>query len=179
MISAEDSPELFEIRTKLIDILAKRDGYNSVEGIRAAEILAYGLLHQFFGEAMLESIFSDSTVESTRHSEQLKKAISHIENNYKNKITLSELADTAGLSPKYLCRVFSALTNRSPIEYLTEYRVESACRILTETNDSLLDIALSCGFGDQSYFTKIFKRYKTITPKEYRNKFSYPQKSHS
>jgi len=78
------------------------------------------------------------------------------------------LAREAGVSPKYLCRIFSQLTGKSPVEYLNEYRVERACALLSDTDLPILDIGLSCGFNDQSYFIKTFKRYKGKTPGGYR-----------
>ena len=78
------------------------------------------------------------------------------------------LADAAGLSAKYLCRIFSQLTGKSPVEYLNEYRIERACAMLSDTELSILDIGYSCGFNDQSYFIKTFKKQKGMTPGAYR-----------
>ena len=84
-------------------------------------------------------------------------------------ITLEELADAAGFSPKYFCRVFREMTNRAPVEYLNWFRINRSCAMIRETDEKLQDIAVKCGFNDFSYFIKIFHRYKNMTPLKYRN----------
>jgi AraC-like DNA-binding protein len=51
---------------------------------------------------------------------------------------------------------------------LNHFRVEKACALMDETNLNINQIALDCGFNDQSYFTKVFRRYTRTTPKQYR-----------
>ncbi len=103
-----------------------------------------------------------------KHIRQLKNALSYIESHYQEPIALDDLAGAAGLSPKYFCRIFSALTQRTPMEYLCDYRIERACYALSVLGLSALDAAYSCGFNDLSYFIRIFKRRKGMTPGKYR-----------
>ena len=60
------------------------------------------------------------------------------------------------------------MTRRSPIDYLNYYRIETACLRLSSTEESITDIAYGCGFNDLSYFIKIFKKYKGVSPRKYR-----------
>ena len=168
-ITAEESPEMHRLLSQLISALERLHGAENKEKRMAAETYCIGLLYQFFGVALMEERFSDRVVECRRHTDQLKRVIGYIEENYREEITLSDLAAAAGLSDKYLCRIFSQITGKSPVEYLNEYRVDRACMLLSDTDSQLLDIAYSCGFNDQSYFIKIFKRYKGVTPGKYRN----------
>lgn len=62
-------------------------------------------------------------------------------------------------------------------DYLNSLKVEHACKLLTETNLSIIDISLSTGFEDQSYFTKVFKKAKGVTPKMYRSANAAGEKS--
>ncbi|HCL02048.1 MAG TPA: AraC family transcriptional regulator, partial [Lachnoclostridium phytofermentans] len=55
----------------------------------------------------------------------------------------------------------------APIDYLNYYRIEQACYQISQSEDTLTDIAFRCGFNDFSYFIKTFKKYKGITPKKY------------
>ena len=55
------------------------------------------------------------------------------------------------------------------IEYVNTLKVEKACELLVTTNLSIIDIAMSVGFDDQSYFTKLFKKDTSMTPKQYRS----------
>ena len=86
--------------------------------------------------------------------------------------TLDELAAEAGLAPKYLCRVFRQVTGRTPIDYLNYYRIECAAELLCTTTDSITDVALSCGFNDPSYFSRMFRRQKRVSAHVYRNQYS-------
>ena len=87
-------------------------------------------------------------------------------------LTLDELAAEAGLAPKYLCRVFRQVTGRTPIDYLNYYRIECAAELLCTTTDSITDVALSCGFNDPSYFSRMFRRQKRVSAHVYRNQYS-------
>ena len=159
---------MHRVLSLLISSLESRHAAESKEKRMAAEVCAIGLLYQFFGIALSEGRFSDRLVEGRRHTEQLKRVIGFIESNYREEITLADLAAAAGWSAKYLCRMFSQITGKSPVEYLNEYRVEQACALLSETDSQILDVAYSCGFNDQSYFIKTFKKYKGTTPGRYR-----------
>ena len=81
-------------------------------------------------------------------------------------------AAEAGLAPKYLCRVFRQVTGRTPIDYLNYYRIECAAELLCTTTDSITDVALSCGFNDPSYFSRMFRRQKRVSAHVYRNQYS-------
>ena len=93
--------------------------------------------------------------------------IATIEDHYDECITLDDLARAAGMNSKYFCRYFREMTHRTPIDYLNYYRIEQACFKLATTNDSIAEIGMSCGFNDESYFIKTFKKYKGVTPKKY------------
>jgi len=98
---------------------------------------------------------------------QAKAAISYVEENFKEDISLEQIARRAELSPKYFCRYFKALTDRTPIDYLNLCRTEYACKLLLEGR-TVADTAYECGFSDVSYFVRAFKKYNGgITPKQY------------
>ena len=69
---------------------------------------------------------------------------------YKDDIGLNELAEVAGFSPKYFCRLFSRMTGRSPIDYHNCYRMDKASEMLLGTEKLIIDIAADCGFYDLS-----------------------------
>jgi AraC-like DNA-binding protein len=104
---------------------------------------------------------------------KMKAVFRWIEENYAEPITLETLAAAAGMNPHYFCEVFKRCTRRSPIDYLNLYRIDSACRMLKVSGCSVTDAAFSCGFNDLSYFVKTFKRYKGVTPRQYRRRFEW------
>ena len=81
--------------------------------------------------------------------------------------TQQYLADVLNLSPEHFCRLFHSITGKSPIDYLNYYRIECACELLSSSQKSITEVAYSCGFNDLSYFNRIFKRYKKVTPGHY------------
>ena len=95
--------------------------------------------------------------------------LAYIRDNYESTITLQELADVAGMAPRYFCRAFSSMTGKTPIEYINYYRIEQAGERLLLTDDSVTEIALSCGFNDMSYFSKTFAKYKGVCPSVFRS----------
>ena len=99
----------------------------------------------------------------------LKCVMNLIKQKYGEQISLAQMADSAGFSPKYFCRVFHEVTHYTPMEYLNQYRINRAAEMLFTTDSSIEDIAYDCGFNDISYFIKLFKRYKNKTPLKYRS----------
>ena len=82
-------------------------------------------------------------------------------------ISLDDLSRIAGMNPKYFCRYFRSLTGRTPIDYLNYYRIECASEMLSTKDITIREVAISCGFNDESYFIKTFNKYKGITPKQF------------
>jgi AraC-like DNA-binding protein len=105
---------------------------------------------------------------SSRKIDVIKAVLEYIESNYSTNISLNSMAHIAGMNPKYFCRVFRSLTHHSPIDYLNFYRVEQAAHLLDTMDISVTSVGAECGFSESSYFTKVFRKYKGVTPKEYR-----------
>lgn len=134
------------------------------------ELTVKGLLLQILGELINGHMYttnSDIRTVETRHTEQLKNSLRYIRKNYSRTVTLDALATAANMSPKYFCRFFKEMVNRTPIDYLNYYRIERACDRLVSSGKPITEIALDCGFNDLSYFIKTFKRYKEVSPKQY------------
>lgn len=97
-----------------------------------------------------------------------KKVLTKIRNDYSKPLTLDDLAEEAQLNKQYFCRAFRQATGKTPIDYLNYYRIECAAEQLSLSYVSITEIALSCGFNDLSYFNRLFKRSKGVTPSNYR-----------
>ena len=82
--------------------------------------------------------------------------------------TVSTLASDIGLSDVHLRRIFKATVNTSPIKYINHLRLEKAKNMLTTSNYSIAEIALSVGFSDPYYFSRVFKQELGISPSEYK-----------
>jgi len=100
----------------------------------------------------------------------LRRAAERLQDDWRASPTLAELAREAGVSPDHLARRFRAAFGLTPGEVLRQRRVEEALRLMLATTDSLADIALACGFADQSHFGRVFKRLHGVSPDRYRNR---------
>lgn len=100
--------------------------------------------------------------------ERLFSMMQFIHSNYADKITLEDIANSATISSRECLRCFNLCLRETPIEYLTNYRINMAKELLKNTNKSITDIAFETGFSNAAYFTKVFKQTRQITPKEYR-----------
>lgn len=85
-------------------------------------------------------------------------------------LSLPALAKVSGISPVHLSRLFRRETGSSLTEYIQRQRVEEAKQLITLSAYSLSDISARLQFHDQSYFTKVFKKYAGMTPKQYRDR---------
>jgi AraC-like DNA-binding protein/ligand-binding sensor protein len=119
----------------------------------------------FTAEHMAGKIFS---FQGIRHSSVLRKAHRYIWENFSRKISLDEISKAAGLSAPYFSSVFKEEMGENLSIYLNRLRVEKAANLLIETRNSLNVIAELCGFEDQSWFSKIFKKYIGVSPGQYR-----------
>ncbi|MBM7582520.1 two-component system response regulator YesN [Caldicoprobacter guelmensis] len=99
---------------------------------------------------------------------QAEQLIKYIDENYSAPLTLNMLAQKFNFSPKYISNMIKNKVGYSFIEYLTNLRIKRAVELLTKTNMSIKEIALSVGYDDQQYFHRIFKKKTGKTPTQYR-----------
>lgn len=102
----------------------------------------------------------------------IKKSIRYIQLNSGNPLSIDEIASHVGLSPSYFMKVFKQYTKMTCVEYINSFRLNNAITMLRETDDSILQIANTCGYRNLSLFNREFKRYYNITPSKYRKKYS-------
>ncbi len=135
------------------------------------EFLVQGSLYTLLGTMIASQAYYVNTNSSTVAIQQInrfKDVLNYIEEHYAEAITLEDMAQVAGLSPRYFCHFFRKMTQCTPMEYLNYYRIECACEQLAEIHPSVTEVAFSCGFNDISYFIKSFHRAKGVTPKQYK-----------
>lgn len=122
-------------------------------------------------------ILSKSTSpEYTESDYQMKKIIDYLNKNLSDPITIDELAQYMGMSLSTLSRFLKKNTNHNFTDFLQEYRINSVVRELNNNGKmSIMEIASRCGFVSQSYFYKVFKKYKGVTPQEYRENYQRMQ----
>ncbi len=100
--------------------------------------------------------------------EALKVPMTYIRENFADEITLPDLAKESHLSISALERRFKKHLSRTPLQYLTDVRLENARRLLVETTLPVSDVGYESGFNDASYFARRFKRKFSSLPSEFR-----------
>ena len=100
----------------------------------------------------------------------MKVILDYISEHYKETITIEELAEILHFSPQYFMRFFKKYTGMTCLDYINEYRLNTAAKLLLETNWTISEIAEEVGLGNVSYFNRLFKRKYEMTPREYRKK---------
>ena len=105
-----------------------------------------------------------------RSTERTKQMIQYIQEHFSEEPTTAEIAASAGISESEALRCFRSTIGMPPVRYLKQYRVERAAALLSSSQYKISEIGSMCGFGDASYFTKLFREQKGCTPTQYRQK---------
>ena len=103
----------------------------------------------------------------------LKKVLDYIELNYSEVIIVSELADICNFSDYHFMRFFKKYMNMTCIEYINNLRLEKAVELFEKGNTSILDVSLSVGFHNLSYFHRAFKKKYHMTPLSFINEIKH------
>lgn len=98
----------------------------------------------------------------------MNKIMQYVYEHYQDSLTLNDLAKRFNFSYQYLSTYFSSRNGNTFIEYLNNIRIEEASKLLKKSNIAISDIGIKVGYSDHSYFCKVFKKYKGMTPSEYR-----------
>ena len=105
-----------------------------------------------------------------RDADIIHRTVQYMQLNYGAKTSLEDIARSVYLSPTYLCRLFKRKMGVTIMQFYTTLRIDKCKDLLTATDLPLSEIAQETGFGDQSHFTKVFKRAVGMTPLAYRRK---------
>lgn len=100
--------------------------------------------------------------------QRVRSCLEFIHKEYARKIRLEDIARAANVSVSECCRDFKEVLGQAPVDYLISYRVRMGEYLLSHTDKSILDIALSVGFSGSSHFSHTFTRYMGCTPMNYR-----------
>lgn len=138
---------------------------NEIDHLRTAEDLVLWLTR--VTERFVSSVFC---LVDVKHKDVIYKAIEYLKRNCQGKVTLEETAGYVGLSSSYFSKVFKEEMGENFNSYLSELRISKSKAMLLTTNASIAEICDRCGFDDQSYFTKVFKKYTGVTPGRFRER---------
>ncbi|MGC9452257.1 MAG: helix-turn-helix domain-containing protein [Oceanipulchritudo sp.] len=98
----------------------------------------------------------------------IEKATTYLEEHIREELTRETVARAVGISPSHFSRLIREKKGRTFTDLLNQYRIEHAAKLLVRSSQTLAHIANETGFCDQSYFSKVFRRYKGVSPAKYR-----------
>ncbi|MCD8380253.1 MAG: AraC family transcriptional regulator [Lachnospiraceae bacterium] len=107
---------------------------------------------------------------STLRDFYVKEALTYIEQNFQNAITVEEIAAVCGLNRSYFGKIFHEATGKSPQQFLISYRMTKAAELLKLTDMSVADTGNAVGYPNQLHFSRAFKSVYGVSPREWRNK---------
>ena len=174
LLTQQNSAELalWALRSRVFDLLVKPARTDEVE--RTFERVT-AAVHARRGQTERKPQgFPTQLPAETRYRPQaavaprMQAALAHVAKHFLRPIPESEVALLCNMSPSRFCREFKAAVQVTFVEYLANYRMEQAKRLLGNPTMPVADVAAAVGFNDPSYFTRVFKKQEGISPSEYR-----------
>lgn len=174
MLTLQNSAELamWALRSRVFDLLVKPPAEREVERMLERVVRAVRARHSQMERK--PQVMTAQLPAETRYLPQspiaarLQAAIAHVAKHYLRSIPESEVALLCNMSPSRFCHEFKAMFAVTFVEYLAQYRMERAKRLLANPTMSVADVAVSVGFNDPSYFTRVFRKQEGLSPSEYR-----------
>lgn len=136
--------------------------------------LLYELLGCLVRENALLSMPPAPTAAQVKKMETLRRMLSFMEEHLQERLTLDEISARFYMTPNYFCRFFKENLGQTPMNCLNSLRLEKACGLLKSTDLQILEISLSCGFNNLSYFIRLFHRQMGVSPSRYRAEAARP-----
>ncbi|TXI88499.1 MAG: AraC family transcriptional regulator [Chryseobacterium sp.] len=106
-------------------------------------------------------------------NERINLIFNYVKDHFKEAITLEEMADLANMKVPSFCRYFKKITNKTFTQFVNEYRITHALKLLAEQPLSITEVCFESGFNNFSYFNRTFKEYIQKSPSQYRKEFNY------
>lgn len=167
LLGQEDAPIQSALRERAADWLDAKPG----AGARLT-----GLLLEGFGalaaQGRLPSGADDLDGMDRQKRLRIRQAVRFIQEHAGERIGIEEMAGHVHLSRFHFCRLFRSATGRTPLEYLTAWRIRLAETLLADEDLKVMEVALDAGFENVSWFISCFRRANGCTPAEYRKRAS-------
>ena len=160
---------LFGVKTKKkigpkIERLSEKEGFKKI-------LLLLEVLHVLSKSEDYTILNADGFAFETepQDSAKIDKVYQYINNNFKQHITLDDIAEEVSMTVPAFCRYFKKVTGKTFTKLVNEYRVVHATKLLSESQMSITDICYACGFNNFSHFNKLFKEFTGKSASKYRS----------
>lgn len=163
-----DSP-VYHARLKDLRETMKDEMLYMADNGDASPFHLIGHLYLFF-DALLRSITPEYTTSTKKLRDYyIKEALTYIEQNFQNDISVEDIAKVCGLNRSYFGKIFKETTGRTPQQFLLTYRMIKATELLKLTKLSIGEISCAVGYDNQLHFSRAFKNIYQKSPREWRN----------
>ncbi len=155
-----------QTKKKMIDMLLKISSNHGIADI----IILLQILQILISTHEYHLLAGSNYVNNfqNRDNERMDKVYQYLLKNFKEEITLQQVATVASMNPNAFCRYFKSHTQKSCTRFINELRISYACKLLAYKNESITQIAYECGFNNVSNFNRCFKMIKKSNPGKYR-----------
>jgi AraC-like DNA-binding protein len=109
----------------------------------------------------------------TDHFAEVAAALEHVRSDYGSDLRVQDLAEVSGLSVYQLNRRLRAIFGITAGQFITKQRIDAASEMLRRNSDPIAEIAVTCGYFDQSAFSRVFRRTVGLTPRQYRARHQF------
>lgn len=153
--------------SELMDLLKRFYEAYDASGLQYLNCSAYFIL-------LLNKLIKNadkSIVPATREIAKFRRVreiLTYINNNYRMELSVQKIARDNCLSVSRMMALFAEVVGMSPVVYVNRYRVSAACEMLAGSNVTIAEAAAAVGISDQLYFSRVFKKFKGMSPREYR-----------
>ncbi len=106
---------------------------------------------------------------AVQETDRFRAVQQFVSDHFDRDVALTEVAAVATMTVPAFCRYFKKISGKTFVQYLNEYRITHACKLLAESGSTIADIAFDCGYNSLSQFNRCFKQLTLCTPSEYRH----------
>lgn len=129
------------------------------------------LVSSVFAEMLAQHMYQMHDHSGKPNKSAFPALLAYVHQNYMHALSLESLVREFHYSKSYIIRLFHENTNMTPVEFIKRYRIEKAKERLADGTESVLEVAIECGFQNVSYFTRSFKKYTGVTPGAFRTQW--------
>jgi AraC-like DNA-binding protein len=152
--------------------------FYSLQILQSAKLKMDDIVVQIFNNVLNDLVEVKPNIDSSKslkrnHRTALEKAKAYIAYNFRNDISLYHLAKASSISLFQFSRIFKALTGYSPYDYLVDYRLKYAERLLRITNTNIADVAYLTGFNSIVLLNVAFEQKYKVSPEAYKDRYSF------
>ena len=156
-----------ETQTAILELLRQA---SRLENIPNSEFQIRNVFSEIWLKLMqeLSDLERSARLEKPVSQERIRLMLAFIHRHYNEKLTLEQIAAAAIISPREALRCFQSCIRKTPFEYLMDYRVQMAEKLLRTSDLNMTEIAVQTGFSNSAYFAKTFRELRGLSPSQYR-----------